>query len=29
MPWEPKEAFHALANRYKALKQQGTSADHR
>lgn len=23
MPWEPKEAFHALANRYHALKQPG------
>jgi hypothetical protein len=25
LPWEPKQAFRALANRYKALKEQGTS----
>ncbi|SED95013.1 hypothetical protein SAMN04490357_6419 [Streptomyces misionensis] len=23
MPWEPKEAFHALANHYRARRQQG------
>ncbi|WP_406110714.1 hypothetical protein OG698_47645 [Streptomyces sp. NBC_01003] len=28
MPWEPKEAFHALANRYQVLRQQGTSDQH-
>ncbi|MGW1786453.1 hypothetical protein ACWCQQ_46400 [Streptomyces sp. NPDC002143] len=25
MPWEPKEAFHALANRYQALAQHRTT----
>ena len=25
LPWEPKQAFHALANRYKALEEQGAS----
>lgn len=25
LPWEPKQAFHALANRYKAIEEQGAS----
>jgi hypothetical protein len=28
LPWEPKEAFHALANHYKGLKLQGTADQH-
>ncbi|MET8610330.1 hypothetical protein [Streptomyces misionensis] len=28
MPWEPKAAFHALANRYQARKQRATSHRH-
>ncbi|GAA4235705.1 hypothetical protein FHR32_007671 [Streptosporangium album] len=28
LPWEPKEVFHALADRYQALGQQRTTNQH-
>lgn len=28
LPWEPKEVFHALANRYRAVGQQRTTDQH-